>query len=147
MTLVFSDCTIKRKAIQAIGRGFIRGNGGLVCIKDLSHVHRVRYQYISFSQNDIGATRTLGLIRQKWPDGLVKAFTPGVCITFAIKIRLDRNFLQLNHFISQFNIIFPGMFITFISEIFISPLISLVYRFAQLRVHVRDLFISNPLRF
>ena len=36
--------------IQAIGRGFIRGNGGVVCFKNLSHVRRVGYQCISSSE-------------------------------------------------------------------------------------------------
>ena len=68
-------------------------------------------------------------------------------VTFPIKICLNGNFLQFDHFISEFDIILSSIFVSFVFEMFISPHVALMNRLTQLRVHIRDLVFLNPLSF
>ena len=87
----------------------------------------------------------MAFVGQKWSHGFVKIFTPISGVTFPIKICLNGNFLQFDHFISEFDIILSSIFVSFVFEMFISSHVALMNRLTQLRVHIRDLVFLYPL--
>ena len=107
MSLVLFYHFTESEIIRAVRFGIIVCNGGIVSVKDISHMSGIRDYDITFPQNNIGSMAFIVFVGETWFSGFVKILTSEVCITFSIEIRLNRGFLQFNDFVSQSNIILP----------------------------------------